>query len=173
MSKKAGNKPMTTVSVSYAPYRIDLPMPGGCPVTIYTATGARHPVMARIKERTNTGWVDRGEHLVNNWLVGSAEDRTTGVRASGVDVTVTVVLDSERSPCAALPVTAGLLGAGGGRGAKSVPRYVTTTCVCGSIAGSCTTGSTTSRRTGSTIRESIFSRCRSRSRRGWWGGRCR
>ena len=72
MSKEAGNKPMTTVSVSYAPYRIDLPMPGGCPVTIYTATGARHPVMARIKERTNTGWVDRGEHLVNNWLVGSA-----------------------------------------------------------------------------------------------------
>jgi hypothetical protein len=72
MSKKEGGKPMTTVSVSYAPYRLDLPMPGGCPVTIYTATGPRHPVMARIKERTITGWVDRGEHLVNNWLVGSA-----------------------------------------------------------------------------------------------------
>jgi hypothetical protein len=48
------------------------PHPGGCPVTIYTATGARHPVLASVKERTMTGWVDRGEHLVNNWLVGSS-----------------------------------------------------------------------------------------------------
>lgn len=71
-TQQAGAKPRTTVTVSYAPFRMGNPHPGGCPVTIYTATGPRHPVLARVSERTMTGWVDRGEHYVNNWLVGSS-----------------------------------------------------------------------------------------------------
>ena len=72
MSKQTDNRPRTTVEVTYAPFRFDLPRPGACQITIYTATGARHPVLAQVSERTLTGWVDRGEHLVNNWLVGSS-----------------------------------------------------------------------------------------------------
>lgn len=72
MTEQEGGNRRTTVSVTYGPFRQGSPHPGGCPVTIYTATGPRHPVLARVKERTMTGWVDRGEHYVNNWLVGSS-----------------------------------------------------------------------------------------------------
>lgn len=70
MSKQESNKPRTTVEVTYTPYPPVLPPATPCQITIYTATGARHPVMATIEEKLPTGWVDRGEHLVNNWLVG-------------------------------------------------------------------------------------------------------
>jgi hypothetical protein len=54
MSKQVGDKPRTSVEVTFAPYRQDLPRPGACQITIYTATGPRHPVMARVTERTLT-----------------------------------------------------------------------------------------------------------------------
>jgi hypothetical protein len=55
MSKQVGDKPRTTVEVTYALIRSDLPRAGACQITIYTATGPRQPVMARVKARTLTG----------------------------------------------------------------------------------------------------------------------
>ena len=69
MSEQQVNKPVpTTVTVTYAPC-ISGPLPGPCVVTIYTATGPRHPVLARVHERVLTEWVDRGTQYVNNWPV--------------------------------------------------------------------------------------------------------
>jgi hypothetical protein len=68
MSNQESNR--TTVEVTCVAYPPTLP-PIACQITIYTATGARHPVMATIEEKLPSGWVDRGEHLVNNWVVAA------------------------------------------------------------------------------------------------------
>lgn len=66
----------TSVSVLYAPFPSAMPPVGACIITIYTATGPRHPVFAQIEQRNNTGgWDDKGSQFVNNYpigLVGSA-----------------------------------------------------------------------------------------------------
>jgi hypothetical protein len=56
------------VVVTYLPF--PTPVVGYCRVTIYTATGPRHPVMADIKKSTMTGWESGGTMLVNDYPVG-------------------------------------------------------------------------------------------------------
>lgn len=57
----------TLVVVTYLPFAS--PPVGFCFVTIYTATGPRHPVMAEIRESTMSGWKSE-TRLVNNYPVG-------------------------------------------------------------------------------------------------------
>ncbi len=60
----------TAVLVSYAAFASTLP-PMPCIITIYTATGARHPVTAQVEQKSATGWDDKGTHLVNNYPIGT------------------------------------------------------------------------------------------------------
>jgi len=58
----------TSVIVTYLPF--SGPPIGWCQITIYTATGPRHPVLAEISEKGLTGWEPKGTQLVNNYKVG-------------------------------------------------------------------------------------------------------
>lgn len=60
----------TAVLVSYAAFPSTAP-PMPCLITIYTATGPRHPVTAQVEQKTVTGWEDKGTHLVNNYPIGT------------------------------------------------------------------------------------------------------
>lgn len=59
----------TTVTVVYMGFPQTYP-PLPCRITIYTATGARHPVMARIEKKTTGDWAPHGEGLVNDYQIG-------------------------------------------------------------------------------------------------------
>src|SRR4051812_36217770 len=58
----------TLVVITYLPFAG--PPIGFCYVTIYTATGPRHPVLADIEFSTMAGWHKAGTQLVNNFPVG-------------------------------------------------------------------------------------------------------
>jgi hypothetical protein len=61
----------TSVLVAYAPFPSEYPPVGACQITIYTATGPRHPVTALVEQKNMTGgWDDKGTHLVNNYPIG-------------------------------------------------------------------------------------------------------
>jgi hypothetical protein len=65
-----GAQGKTSVLVTYMPF--GGPPIGSCRVTIYTATGPRHPVGAEVEQMTIPGqWTKQGTQDVNNFLVGA------------------------------------------------------------------------------------------------------
>lgn len=60
----------TAVYVSYLPFPSSAP-PMPCVITIYTATGPRHPVEATVEQRTASGWEWKSDSLVNNYPIGT------------------------------------------------------------------------------------------------------
>lgn len=64
-----GSAGQTQVIITYMPF--GGPPIGSCRVTIYTATGPRHPVSAQVEQMTIPGhWTNKGKQDVNNFLVG-------------------------------------------------------------------------------------------------------
>src|ERR1043165_530562 len=71
MSTDKSNNGKTSVVVAYAPFLSEYPPVGACQITIYTATGPRHPVFAHIEQKSVTGeWEAKGDGLVNNYPIG-------------------------------------------------------------------------------------------------------
>lgn len=60
----------TSVHVTYLPYSVTWP-PMPCRITIYTATGPRHPVEALIERKTDGDWQRQGTGLVNDYIIGA------------------------------------------------------------------------------------------------------
>src|ERR1044072_9100871 len=67
----------TKVQVSYGSFSQTYP-PMPCRITIYTATGARHPVQAKIYRKTTADWEGGAEALVNDYLIGAGGGTTSG-----------------------------------------------------------------------------------------------
>ncbi len=59
----------TGVLVTYMPF--PGPPIGVCHVTIYTATGPRHPVSAEVEQMIPGGWKPLGYRSINNYAVGT------------------------------------------------------------------------------------------------------